>query len=116
MTEALVVFGLVGLLVILGVLAVALTLELLVMLAIGCMGVGLVLGMTAGAYYHLLLFRQLARRGPVSRGFIWSPTRYHSVLQPEELRPILPWFRAGALGFGLIILGSVLLALGLLRV
>ncbi|MEY4580264.1 MAG: hypothetical protein RL701_4967 [Pseudomonadota bacterium] len=115
MTEALVVFGLVGLLVVLGTLAIALTLEQLVLLAISCMLVGFVVGVAAGAYYHVLLYRALARRGPVPRGFIWSPTRYHGALQLDELRPILPWFRAGALGFMLIILGSVLLAFALLR-
>lgn len=116
MTEALVVLGVVGLLVLLGVLAVSLTVETLLLTSIGCVGVGFVVGVAAGVYYHLALYHCLAKRGPVSWAFLWNPTRYHTLLSPEELRRVMPWFVIGAGGFGLILVGSALLMLGLLRV
>lgn len=116
MIEALVVFALVGLLVGLGVLAVSLSLEALLLTAVGCVGAGFVVGVTAGVYYHLALYRCLAKRGPVPRTFVWNPTRYHALLQPEELSRITPWFVIGACGFGVILVGSALFMLAMLRI
>lgn len=110
------VIGVVGGLLVLGTLAVSLSLEALVITGLGCMAAGFALGVPAGAYYHFVLYRCLQARGDVPDGFIWHPTRYHDALSPEELRRVLPWFKAGALGFGLIMLGCAIFGLGFLRV
>ena len=115
MLEALIVVGAVGLLVLVGGLAVTLSLEALIVTGLGCMAVGFALGVPAGALYHFVLYRCLRAHGAVPRGFVWHPTRFHDALSPEERRRVLPWFTAGALGFGLIMLGCAIFALGFLR-
>ena len=115
MLEALMVIGVVSLLVLLGTLSATLTLEAIVIAGLSCMAGGLALGVPAGAWYHVALYRCLATRGEVPKGFIWIPTRYHAALTDAERRRVLPWFTVGALGFGLILLGAVIFALGFLR-
>jgi hypothetical protein len=115
MTEALVVFGVVIGLVLLGTMAVLVPIEVLAITGASCIVAGFVLGLPAGAYYHYLLYRCLAARGKVPSDFIWHPTRFHAELQQHELRRIRPWFLAGALCFGMIMLGSTIILLGFLR-
>jgi hypothetical protein len=115
MMEALFVFGIVGLLVALGSMAVLLPLETLVLVGASCVALGFVLGVPAGAYYHVQLYRCLATRGNVPRDFFWRPTRYHAGLSARETRTFMPWFIAGALGFLLILGGCAIVMLGVLR-
>jgi hypothetical protein len=115
MVEALYVFGLVGLMVVLGAMAVLLPLETLIFAGVACIALGSLVGFPAGLYYHLRLYRCLARRGAVPRSFVWHPTRYHPELSPQERRDVLPWFVAGALGFVLIVFGCATMSLGFLR-
>jgi hypothetical protein len=116
MIETFWVFAVLLVLVGLGALAVTFSLEALVLTGAGLMAAGLVLGVPAGAYYHIKLYRCLAARGRVPDGFLWHPTRYHASLQPAERRLVLPWFVAGGTGFMLILLGCAIFALGFLRV
>ena len=116
MLEALLVIGVVGTLVLLGTLTVSLSLEALIITGLGVMAAGFVLGVPAGVLYHVVLYRCLRARGEVPAGFVWHPTRYHDLLSREERRRVLPWFTTGALGFGLIVLGCAIFALGFLRV
>jgi hypothetical protein len=116
MTEALVVFGVVIGLVVLGTLAVLVPVEVLAITGGVCIIAGFLIGVPAGVYYHYVLYRCLAARGKVPSDFIWHPTRFHAQLQRDELRRVRPWFLAGALCFGMIILGSTIILLGFLRV
>lgn len=116
MTESLVVFGVVIGLVLLGTMAVLVPVEVLAVTGASCIVLGFVLGIPAGAYYHYVLYRCLATRGPVPSDFIWRPTRYHSELARTELQRIRPWFIVGALCFGMIMLGSTIILLGFLRI
>ena len=116
MTEALIVFGVVIALVVLGVLAIVLPIEALAITGGACIVAGFVIGVPAGIYYHYILYRCLATRGKVPSGFIWHPTSFHSLLRAEERRRVWPWFATGAACFGLIMLGSTLCLLGFLRV
>ena len=116
MLEALMVTAVVCVLVLLGTLAATLTLQALVITGLGLMAGGLVIGLPAGAWYHVALYRCLLARGEVPAGFIWQPTRYHAALTAEERRRVLPWFTAGALGFGLIILGCTIFAVGFMQI
>jgi hypothetical protein len=115
MIEALVVFAVVGLLVLLGIAAFALTVEVLLIAGAGCVAVGFLLGLPAGTLYHLKLYRSLALRGPVPRSFWLRPTSLHARLEPGEWRAIAPWFVTGGTGFGLIVLGCLIVMLGLMR-
>ena len=116
MTEALVVFGVVIGLVLLGTMAVLVPVEVLAITGATCIVAGFLFGLPTGAYYHYVLYRCLAVRGEVPSDFIWHPTRFHVQLERDELRRIRPWFIAGALCFGMIMLGSTIILLGFLRV
>ena len=115
MIEALIVFGVVGLLVLLGLAVFALTVEALLVAGAICVGLGFLLGLPAGTLYHLKLYRSLALRGPVPRSFWLRPTALHALLRPEEWRTIAPWFVTGGTGFALIVLGCLIVVLGLMR-
>jgi len=52
---------------------------------------------------------------PVPRDFWLRPTRYHEQLEAGEWRTVFPWFALGGGGFALIILGSVIVALAVLK-
>lgn len=76
--------------------------------ALALMGVGLLFGVPAGFYFHVLLRRALARLGAVPRGWYWNPTQHYEALDEPTARPMRPWLVAGALCFGLIVLGLLL--------
>jgi hypothetical protein len=115
MAETLVVFAVVGLLVVLGLMAALLPPETLVLVGVTCIATGFVLGVPAGTYYHVKLYRCLAARGGVPSDFFWHPTRYHDQLPRTESRKFMPWFVAGAVGFMLILLGCSIVMLGVMR-
>lgn len=116
MAEALFVFGVVIGLVLLGTFAVVVPVEAIAMTGAACILGGFLIGVPAGVYYHYALYRCLSSRGKVPSDFIWHPTRFHAQLHDEELRRIKPWFLAGALSFGVIMLGSAIILLGFLRI
>jgi hypothetical protein len=115
MAEAALVFAVVGSLVVLGLMATLLPVESLLLSGACCILLGIVLGVPAGMFYHLKLYRWLAANGGVPRGFIWHPTRYHARLSPDAWKRVMPWFAAGAAGFVLIMLGCVIVALSVWR-
>jgi hypothetical protein len=115
MIEALIVFGVVAGLVLLGVAGFALSLEGLLLVAASCIGAGFVIGLPAGTLYHVRLYRSLAQRGPVPRSFWLRPTGLHDRLSRDEWRSIAPCFIVGGSGFALIVLGCVVMLLGVLR-
>lgn len=115
MLEALLVFGVVGVLVLLGTGAYVLSIEALLMVGATIIATGFVIGLPAGTLYHLRLYRCLSLRGPVPRSFWLRPTSLHPELEPSEWSGIAPWFLIGGTGFGLIVLGCVVVLLGLLR-
>lgn len=115
MIETLLVFGVVGLLVLLGTGAYLLSVEALLIAGAVCIGLGFSIGLPAGTLYHLRLYRSLAQRGPVPRSFWLRPTSLHQELEAAEWRAVAPWFVIGGTGFALIILGCVIVMLGLLR-
>lgn len=77
--------------------------------------IGLLVGVPTGILYHVTLARALANKGGLPRLFWLRPTALHGRLGADERRPILRWFSLGALGFGLTIVGCLLLAAGVMR-
>lgn len=67
---------------------------------------GLLLGLSGGLLYHLMLRRELLRLGPLPRGWLWHPTRLHAQLPEPGLRRVWPWFALGATGFLLVMTGA----------
>lgn len=74
----------------------------------GAVALGLAAGIPAGIAYHVALHRALAAHGSVPRRWWWHPTRLHGSLPAALLRPVLPWFHAGAAGFILAVGGCAL--------
>lgn len=72
---------------------------------------GLVCSVPCALWYHVLLWRHLAPRGRLERGWIWNPVRQHAHLTPAERDRVLPWFYAGAAGWGATMFGCALIGL-----
>jgi hypothetical protein len=115
MLEGLFVLGLLALLVLLGLTALFMSLETILVVGAACIAVGLFVGVPAGTYYHLRLYRCVAARGPVPRRFWFQPTQYHADLEPAEWRGIVPWFLLGGAGFMLVGVGCLVVMVGVLR-
>lgn len=72
---------------------------------------GLAFGLPCAVRYHQLLHRALAGRGVLSPRWLWSPLAEHDKLLDDERGPVLAWCYAGAAGWGVAILGCVLLGI-----
>lgn len=107
-----------GLLVLLlgGAAATLLPYEMLLDAGIWLSGAGLLLGVPTGFVYHVLLYRALAPRGQLPRGWIWRPLDQHDKLTRGERRRVLPWAYVGGAGFGVIMLGFLAIALSVAAV
>jgi hypothetical protein len=114
MFEALIVLGLVGLLVALGTIASVVSWTTLVLIGSAAMALGFVVGVPAGAYYHVVLHRYLHPRGLLEGGWYWAPVKHHKHLEPGERAHVMRWFYTGGTGFMVIVVGVVLTSLGLL--
>lgn len=77
------------------------------LVAIGC---GLIVSVPAAILYHLQLYRVLAPRGELDRGWIWHPTRLHVHLQATERWRVLGWFAVGVFGWTLAVAGCAVVA------
>ena len=88
------------------------------LLAVGgwLVGIGLAFGVPTGVVYHVQLYRALAPRDALPKGWIWRPLDYHNRLRPTERRSVLPWCYTGAVGFGVISLGMISMALAVVAV
>lgn len=114
MAELAVVLGPLLLLMGFALMAMWVPLPIIAGAALSLMSIGLLVGVPGGLYYHVLLRRALLQRGPLPRGWYWHPQQHHDELEQARVRKLMPWFWAGALGFGLIVLGFVLAVAALL--
>ena len=95
----------------LGAAQVLLSVSALLTIGLICIAVGGLLGMPAGLYYHVVLYRHLQQLGGAPRGWYWHPTRYHRQLNREQLAEVRLWFVLGGAGFGLMMLGCLVTGL-----
>lgn len=77
---------------------------------------GLLFGIPAGSYYHILLFQRRRLINQDLKKWWMSPQRYHKLLSCEERRALDRWFWIGAIFFNITILGCGLVFLGLLKI
>jgi hypothetical protein len=75
---------------------------------------GFAVGVPTGFYYHVQLYRHLAPRGVLPKGWYWNPMRYHEHLMRHERPRVLYWSYAGGVGFVLILIGCAGTIFGLL--
>ncbi|HEY6001160.1 MAG TPA: hypothetical protein VI078_17890 [bacterium] len=71
--------------------------------------IGMLAGVPAGVVYHVLLFRSLSEIGILPRRWWWHPTTLHDRLPEAARRRLMRWFRAGAAGFVLAMIGCGLI-------
>lgn len=107
---SLVVIGLIGL------LAIVITPPRMVELGLWGLALGLFIGIPAGWWYHVVLYRALAVRMALPPRWWRRPVDLHPLLAPEEYRRVRPWFVAGALGFFLCLTGGVAAITGMLLI
>ena len=76
--------------------------------------VGLAEGIPTGFWYHVVLRRILAARGPLPSRWWIHPTRHHAGLTSEEHRRIRIWFVLGGIGYAVAVSGGLAAIVGLL--
>jgi hypothetical protein len=74
---------------------------------------GMAIGVPAGAYYHFRLWHAL--KPVLGRTWWLNPTGLHRQLGAGERPRVMRWFRVGAAGFLIAIVGCVLVAVGAMR-
>ncbi len=79
-------------------------------------GLGLLFGIPTAIVYHVRLYRALKPRGALPARWILGPIALHARLTREERRRVVPWSYAGAAGWGVAVLGCVMLTLALIVV
>jgi hypothetical protein len=109
--EAMVVLGLLAYLCLLAVPGPLLQL----LIGAGLALVGLVGGGGAGIVYHLTFRQSLIRQSLQVRGWLWSPVSRHHLLDEQGRREVLPWFRAGAVGFFVCLAGIGMMVAAVLK-
>lgn len=82
-------------------------------LALGLLG--LALGVPTGLVYHLRLREALLREHALERRWWLRPVSLHERITAPDMGRVLPWFRAGAASFVVVILGSVLMVIGVMK-
>lgn len=83
--------------------------------AAGLLGLGLVIGVPTGLWYHVALRRALLSHGDLPPHWWLRPTAYHDRLTDDERPAVLPWFYAGGVGFVFTALSCVVLLAAALR-
>lgn len=86
--------------------------ELTFGLGVALVALGMAIGVPAGAMYHVRLWRALR---PLGAGWWLRPTGLHPRLRDGERPSVMRWFKIGAAGFVLAILGCLFVAVGALR-
>ena len=68
---------------------------------------GLAFSTPCAIVYHWRLYAALHPRGALDRRWLWNPTGQHGKLTEAERRRVMPWFYAGAAGWGASVVGCV---------
>jgi hypothetical protein len=79
-----------------------------------CAGLGLLVGVPTGFWYHVKLRACLRRAGQLPERWWLRPVAHHERLTAEERPAVMFWFTVGGAGFGLTVLGCVGVAAGVL--
>lgn len=89
--------------------------EILLKFGFALTGLGLILGLPTGFYYHIFLYKILKKR--INLPYFWwfSPLKYHAYLVKYEFKRLKIWFQIGALGFFISVAGCFIVFLGLLK-
>jgi len=97
-----------------GSLAPMITSSLMTVVGIATLCLGLIVGVPAGFWYHVILYRFVSKKIPVPGQWWIAPARLHRHLTEAEERRIEPWYLIGGVGFALSVVGGVVAIAGLL--
>jgi len=114
MFEFLLATAIVAVLLVIGLVAVAITPGLMVELGLWVLAAGLILGVPTGVWYHVALYRALTGAGNLKPGWWRRPVELHPLLTPRQFIDVRFWFVGGAVGFVLCCIGGVAAIIGLL--
>ena len=78
-------------------------------------GLGLAVGVPAGFYYHLRLWRALRPRLELGAAFWLHPVSFHPQLTDAEKKRVMPWLYLGGAGFIVALVGCALTGFGAWR-
>jgi hypothetical protein len=81
-------------------------------IGVSLVALGMLVGVPAGALYHLQLFRAVR---PTSARWWLRPTALHERIPDGARNQVMRWFRIGAVGFVVAIVGCAMVAVGALR-
>lgn len=81
-------------------------------LGVSLVAIGMAVGVPAGAIYHWQLFRAIR---PTEPRWWLHPTALHGRLPDGSRGAVMRWFRIGAVGFLLAIVGCLMVAVGAWR-
>ena len=98
----------------LGLMTTMLTPRLMTELGFWILTVGLIFGVPAGLWYHIVLYRTLSRRMTLPPKWWITPIGLHPQLEREDMARINPWFTLGGIGFVLSLVGGLAAMAGLL--
>lgn len=110
---ALVVVALLGVGLI-GLLATAVTPDVMTLIGLWSLALGLTTGVPSGLWYHVVLYRTLAKKMVLPARWWMSPGDLHPKLAGDELARIRPWFLVGGTGFAFSVVGGIAAIAGLL--
>ncbi len=102
---------LVGVVLLLGTIPLA---SLATLIGMATLGLGLLIGVPSGFWYHVVLYRYVGPRVPLARTWWLSPSNLHRHLTDDEQRHIALWYRIGGVGFVLCLAGGLAAIGGLL--
>jgi hypothetical protein len=101
----------------LGATALALTsaADALVVAGVWIVAAGLAFGVPTGLLYHVALHRSLTRAGTLPPRWWLRPTTLHDRIPADDRGRVLGWCAAGAAGFGVTVVGMIVMAVGAIR-
>lgn len=98
---------------VIGYLTLVITPQFMLEFGLWLLAAGLLMGVPTGLWYHVVLYRTLAPRAALPPRWWRSPVELHPLLTGTEFRRVKPWFVAGAVGFGLCVVGGLAAIIGL---
>ncbi len=97
-----------------GLLTSAVTPDVMTGIGLWTLALGLAAGLPTGLWYHVVLYRTLAKKMVLPAKWWVSPGDLHVNLAGEELARVRPWFLIGGIGFALSVAGGIAAIAGLL--
>ena|SRR5205085_12664411 len=114
MLEITLLLGALALIGSIGYLATVVTPDLVLTIGIVLLVGGLLEGVPTGLWYHVVLRRMIAAKGPVPPRWWLNPSKLHPALTAEEHRRVRFWFALGGLGYLIAVAGGVAAIVGML--